>query len=475
LPPIQNGTLPAGWSGAGETIAIVVAYDDPYLAAAVQQFDTRYGLPAPPSLQVLDQSGAALPLPMASGSLVATWNQEEALDVEWAHAIAPGANLVVVEATSASVGDLLDSVSTAARLPGVSVVSMSWTAGELPTETTTNGTFTTPSGHANVAFVAAAGDSGSAPSYPATSPNVLSVGGTTLALAGPSGGYGGETAWSGTDSGPSAYESIPGYQAAAGVAGPTRQAPDVAFDANPSTGVAVYDATAPQGGVWASMGGTSVGTPVWAAIVAIADGMRATSGAQPLSSSQLLPALYQAPGSDFHRIGASAFNQGTGLGSPSADLLVPYLAGYRTKGGFVTGSGGSAASGQAAPNFLTVAAIVRSSSSSSSTTASVSAAGGPIAPLTGANPPVGDVPGTGPAGGKSSARLSVKPWAEVWGTSRTLVTTAMTGAKPTSARLLTDAVDRVLAQEDGLLAALDWTVDGGWISSAVSGRNRKKS
>ena len=265
LPLIQNGTLPAGWTGAGQTIAIVVAYNDPYLPSAIQQFDSEYGLPAPPSLDVLDQGGAATPLPSATGSAVGTWNQEELLDVEWAHAIAPGASIDVIEANGAGTGDLFAAVATAAELPGVSVVSMSWTTGESALETSADALFTSPAGHQGVAFVAAAGDSGGAASYPASSPNVLSVGGTTLSLNPAGGSYAGETEWSGTNGGPSAYEPMPSYQAADGLAGDARQAPDVAFDANPSTGVAVYDATA-QGGVWVEMGGTSLGTrpgPGW--------------------------------------------------------------------------------------------------------------------------------------------------------------------------------------------------------------------
>ncbi len=467
LPPVQNGTLPSGWSGAGETIAIVVAYDDPYLTSALQQFDTQFGLPAPPSLRVLNESGAASPLPSAAGSAAANWNQEEALDVEWAHAMAPGANLLVVEASSPAVGDLLSAVTTAADVPGVAVVSMSWTAGESAQETLTDAAFTTPSGHPGVAFIAAAGDSGAAASYPATSPNVLSVGGTSLNLGAATDGHGGETAWSGTDSGPSAYESIPGYQASVGVTGSARQAPDVAFDANPATGVAVYDATA-QGGVWAEMGGTSVGTPAWAALVAIADGMRAAAGAAPLDSSQLMPALYQAPGGDFHRIGVSRFNPGTGLGSPSADLLVPYLAGFRAAGGSGTGSGGPAG-GMTDASPAGTASIGRTAFATSPSSTAV----GPMAALSPASPTVVSGQSQGSSNNKTSNRVVVKPSNEIWGSSRTLVTT-MIGSKPTPSSLVTDAVDRILAQEDGPLSALDWSDDGGWVSWATSGRNRKK-
>ncbi len=91
------------------------------------------------------------------------------------------------------------------------------------------------------------------------------------------------------------------------------------------------------------MGGTSLGAPVWAALIAIADGMRIRSGGTALNgASQTLPALYQAPASAFRKTGASAYNAGTGLGSPVAGVLVPYLAGFGNTGG--SGAGGTSAS-----------------------------------------------------------------------------------------------------------------------------------
>ena len=106
---------------------------------------------------------------------------EEALDVEWAHAIAPGASIVLIECNSAGLQDLLDAgARTAASLPGVSVVSMSFGSSEFASEQSFDGDFTTPSGHQGVTFVASTGDSGSPGEYPACSPNVMAVGGTSL-------------------------------------------------------------------------------------------------------------------------------------------------------------------------------------------------------------------------------------------------------------------------------------------------------
>src|SRR5271157_2334223 len=171
-------------NGAGQTIAIVDAYNDPNITSDLATFDTKFGLSAPPSFKV-DNLGAS--------TTNAGWALEESLDVEWAHAVAPGANIVLVEAPSASLSSLFSAVSSASKLPGVSVVSMSWGTTEFWGESAYDSIFK----HTGVTFVAASGDSGawSGPTYPSVSPNVLAVGGTTLTIAANS-NYGSETGWS---------------------------------------------------------------------------------------------------------------------------------------------------------------------------------------------------------------------------------------------------------------------------------------
>src|SRR5207302_1140307 len=122
---------------------------------------------------------------------------------------APKASILLVEAASATLGSLLTAVDTARKTVGVTAVSMSWGGGEFWSESYYDGYFTTPAGHNGVTFVASSGDSGSwyGPEWPASSPNVLSVGGTTLGLKDSSGTYGGETGWSGSGGGVSSYES----------------------------------------------------------------------------------------------------------------------------------------------------------------------------------------------------------------------------------------------------------------------------
>ncbi|MGA2439715.1 MAG: S53 family peptidase [Tepidisphaeraceae bacterium] len=337
---LSNG---AAGTGAGQTIAIVDAYSDPNISSDLKAFDSQYGLSAA-SLKVVSQTGSATSLPTAN----AGWDLEISLDVEWAHAIAPGANILLVEANSSGLGDLLTAVNYARKAAGVSVVSMSWGSSEFSSETQYDGYFTTPSGHQGVTFVSASGDQGSwyGPEWPASSPNVLSVGGTTLNLANSSGTWGSETGWSGSTGGISSYEREPSYQTISQTTG-ARTTPDVAYDANPSTGFAVYDSVAYAGGKgWWDVGGTSAGAPQWAALVAIADQGRAVKGLGSLNgTSQTLPMLYSLYNSKqysqaFHdeTVGASSwyFSAGpgydavTGLGSPKAAYVIQQLIGAGT-------------------------------------------------------------------------------------------------------------------------------------------------
>ena len=343
--------------GAGQTIAIVDAYDDPafvdstingqpnpaFSKSDLAMFDSTFGLPDPPSFTKYNQLGQTTNLPgtdpAGAGNLNGTWEMEESLDVEWAHSIAPGASIDLVEANDdVNNNNLFDAVATAAALPGVSVVSMSWGLPEYNGQQSVDGTFTTPSGHQGVTFLAASGDQGSPGYYPAYSPNVVAVGGTTLNLN-ENNSIQSETAWSGSGGGISQYETEPAYQEQVQSTG-KRTIPDVAWDADPNTGVAVYDSYDAVGnpGAWLSIGGTSLASPSWAALFAIADQGRVLAGATTLDGpTQTLPALYFAPSADFNDITVGSnggFNAGpgydevTGLGTPKANLLIPDLVSY---------------------------------------------------------------------------------------------------------------------------------------------------
>ena len=318
-------------NGSGETIAIVDAYNDPNIQADLNTFDSQFGL-APTTVSVVNQNGgSSLPVADSTGG----WEVEESLDVEWAHAIAPGAKIVLVEASSATDTNLLAAVNYAAGR--ANVVSMSWGGGEFGAETYYDGYFSRP----GVAFVASSGDAGAPASWPASSPNVLSVGGTALSL-GAGGAWAGETGWSGSGGGPSAYEPQPAYQAGVVTQTAMRANPDVAYNASPATGYAVYDSFTGGGG-WLQVGGTSAGAPQWSALLAIADQGRALNGQAPLNASspqEVMTTLYQnATSGGFHDItsgvstGSPWYSAGpgydfvTGLGTPVANLLVQSFTG----------------------------------------------------------------------------------------------------------------------------------------------------
>jgi nitrate reductase NapAB chaperone NapD len=330
--PTSTGTVTG--NGAGETIALVEAYHDATLSSDLATFDQRYNLPSP-SLTVIDQAGS-----VANND----WSLEESLDVEWAHAIAPGANILVVEAASQSRQDLLNAVNTARYTPGVVAVSMSWGFPETRDESSYNSYFQTPAGHTAITFIASSGDYGAAGGvdWPSSSTDVVAVGGTTLAVDG-SGDYLYESAWGGSGGGYSRFTAEPSYQRSVQGAG-KRSTPDVAFDGDPNTGVLVFET--PPGfnhGFWQVVGGTSLGTPAWSAIIAIADQGRALDGKGSLDgATQTLPTLYDVSSTDFHAIAprardATGANTSTGLGTPNGPALVNDLVGSDVTAPLITG------------------------------------------------------------------------------------------------------------------------------------------
>lgn len=295
-------------NGAGQTIAIVAAYNDPAIAGDLRQFDRQFDLPNQAA-----KGGFALTIAMPQGrpAVNADWAQETALDVEWAHAIAPAARIVLVEMKTDSPENLFKGVNYARKRTGVTVVSMSfgWDSG--PTGVDYQDILTTPANHIGglgrgdgVTFVEAASDDGVPDAFPGPSVNVVSVGGTTLMLD-PAGNYLSET-------------PLPASASSA----------TVAYDADPNTGFAVYDSV-PDAGVqgWQIAGGTSAGAPQWAALFAIADQGRALQGKHSLdTATQTLPALASLPASDFHVIASSGAEMGRG--SPVANKLIADLVGY---------------------------------------------------------------------------------------------------------------------------------------------------
>jgi hypothetical protein len=350
---IQFGDGTTAADGAGQTIAIIDAFNHPNIAADLDVFSTQFGLPDA-HLTVVNQTGGSR-LPAAD----AGWAGEISLDVEWAHAIAPAANILLVEANSAQDSDLMAAVDYARKAPGVSVISMSWGGSEYfsfrgdesATQLALDTAFTTPSGHDGVTFVASAGDSGfnNGVQWPASSPNVVAVGGTSLQTSDATGTYLGEGPWrgfrNGTSGGFSQVEVEPAYQQVAQQSG-ARSSPDVGYNGDPNTGFAVYDSLPFNGSSgWDVVGGTSAGAPQWAALIAIANQGRALSGQPSLDGrTDTLPdlySLYSPPGTTgysttytaaFNDIGNDGYGYTTGLGSPKAAAVVSRLVGSTSTG-----------------------------------------------------------------------------------------------------------------------------------------------
>ena len=354
----QAYDVPSTYDGSGQTIVLVDAYGDPTIEADLALFDRFFGLPAPPSFTVYRGSATQTAGPHDA----AAWAGETALDVEWAHAIAPSANLVLIELPS-STGSVVNAVmqQIVPRYPGA-IVSMSFGIQESAISGNGNNTHIRQM-HRNLelfaslgdTMVASDGDFGASngtnvnsPQYPASDPLVTGVGGTmgdsyplglcpSIDLLTDTCAYGGEQAWNepafglATGGAPSLIWEAPAYQQ--GVTGlSARAVPDVAFNAAVDGGQLVA-----VGGHIGIFGGTSLGAPQWAGIFALVNQARALGGKAPLTFPG---ALYRRPG-DFHDITAgtntlagspiAGFSAGvgydltTGLGTPDVARLIDDL------------------------------------------------------------------------------------------------------------------------------------------------------
>jgi kumamolisin len=278
--PIYTGCNPATGgtnhpTGGWGAIALVDAYDNPTAATDIVTFDSKYGLPAANFTKVYANGNGHCSTPPANSD----WALEEALDIEWAHAMAPSAKIYLVEACSNSNTDLYYAETVAAGLvakAGGGDISNSWGEREYSTETSDDGHFYYSQYPAlsDIAFFASAGDSGCGAAYPSSSPWLVSVGGTTVNRDS-NGNFTSETCWAGSGGGTSVYEKWSNtfthgntgawadYQYPIfGMS--SRRTPDLSFDANPASGVNVYNK---YNGGWWIVGGTSVASPALAGIV----------------------------------------------------------------------------------------------------------------------------------------------------------------------------------------------------------------
>ncbi len=339
----KKGKLIRG-TGEGQTIAIVNAFDHPRITSDFKVFNRTFGLPnygkdGKLLLQKKVAPGArrTAPVPPVDRG----WAGESALDVQWAHAVAPRAKILLVEAQSSQTDDMLTAVDFARNIPGVSVVSCSWGSLEVEWQEHYDDYFTTPKGHigahgkpGGITFVFASGDDGGVTSWPGVSQNVLAVGGTKLTVDAV-GNVLSEIAWSDSGGGPPLF-TVP------------NNSPDVAYNADPATGVAVYNTIPSEGDGqtgWSSLGGTSAGAPQWSALLAIANEGRAILGKPSLDGVQdILPWLTTYPSNNFRDIvtGSSTYaaTQGvdfaTGIGAPKSHKVMRALILWDRPGTVIT-------------------------------------------------------------------------------------------------------------------------------------------
>jgi subtilase family serine protease len=306
--------------GAGQTIAIVDAYGSPTAQNDLNVFSTKFGLPQTTIKMVTVGKG-----PRRSD---AGWALETSLDLQWAHAIAPNATIMLAVANSASITDLVAAIDAAVS-KGATVVSMSWGGSEFSTVANYEFHFQ----KTGVTFLASSGDNGSGASWPATSPSVVSVGGTTLKLDATGNLTAPETGWSGSGGGFSAYFVRPAWQTG-WQTNSKRAFPDVALVADPNTGVAVYDSTSYNGQKgWFQVGGTSASAPMWGAIIALANEQNILAGRPALSGADAK--LYGLAGKTYSLYyfdvtsgnnggfnATGSYDEVTGLGTP----VVPNVA-----------------------------------------------------------------------------------------------------------------------------------------------------
>lgn len=371
LPPVPSSlsgitALQAAQFGAGQTIYVIDAQDDPMAYGELSAFSQLFGLPActqkslpadASKLSAASTAGCEFYQVYASsaGTPSATapaydpkWAIEIAMDVQWAHAIAPMARIVLIEATAPTLAAITGAIQLANQL-GPGVVSMSFGTPEASFAPSVESLFQVP----DMSYFSATGDNGAAVLWPSASPEVIAVGGTSLTYSG--GGIRSETAWASTGGGISAYFPAPSYQGK----GPQLPAPerfrtaaDVAMNADPNTGQ--YVAVVPNATTcsfcqisWVSAGGTSLATPEWAALTAIANALRAQARKPALGDPHA--ALYgplvgsaNAYATNFGDVvrgtngscpicaARKGYDEPTGLGTPNGLSIVNALSGLQS-------------------------------------------------------------------------------------------------------------------------------------------------
>ncbi|MGH2896185.1 MAG: S53 family peptidase [Solirubrobacteraceae bacterium] len=328
---IQSAYKLSGLDASGRTVALVDAYDDPNAAADLNTFRSAYGLPACTTangcFEKVNQNGAASPLPSGDYG----WAEEESLDLDAVSSACPTCHILLVEANSASTSALSKAENSAAKAAGVAAISNSYGGSEASSETSTDSSYN----HPGVAITVSSGDDGYGVEYPAASRFVTAVGGTTLTQASNARGWT-ESAWSGAGSGCSSFEAKPAWQTDTGCA--NRTVADVSADADPNSGLGVYDTynncgssstcdTLIEEGIaegldgWAQVGGTSLSSPLIASVYALAGNTASiTNGSYPYSHTSSLFDVTSGSngtcGGSYLCTAGPGYDGPTGLGTP---------------------------------------------------------------------------------------------------------------------------------------------------------------
>ena len=430
--------LPTTASSA-QTIAVVDAYNDPTAESDLKVYDEEFGLPACTTANgcftKLNQQGKASPLPATEGG----WALEISLDIEVAHATCQNCHILLVEASSSSYADL-EAAENSATTAGATEISNSWAGGEPSTDSAAFN-------HPGLVITAAAGDDGylnwDAPEegergfvgYPASSPHVVAVGGTRLELNSPSNTWKSETVWNGDGAGgggcseqfdaPPWQQELPDWSSVG--CSSKRAVADVSADADPYTGVAVYDSTRYEGQVlhWLPVGGTSLASPLAASVFALAGG----AGVVKYPAKTLYENEIKAPGS-LHDIQSGSngecskpFNEMTGIAgcttleeaaSCSGKAICLAGPGYDGPTGVGTPNGIGAFTTRASPPTVVTDAASLVTQTTASLNATVNPNGGEVSECKleygitvsyGSSAPCSPSPGSGTSGVAVSASL----------------------------------------------------------------------
>jgi subtilase family serine protease len=309
-PDIQSAyKLPSSTAGAGQTVAIVDAFDDVTAEQDLGQYRSFYGLPACTTangcFRKVNQTGGSLP-PAPNPD----WALEISLDLDMVSAVCPNCHILLVESNTNLDSDLYAAEDTAARL-GANAISNSWGGDESADETANDVHFN----HPGIAITASSGDNGFGVSYPASSPFLTAVGGTSLTRNTATARGWTESAWSGAGSGCSAFEPKPSWQTDAGCA--NRTVADVSAVADPDTGVNVLFM-----GAWVTVGGTSASAPIIAGVYGLAGNAAATNAgsfpyAHTVSLFDVTSGTNGACSPAYLCTGGPGYDGPTGLGTPN--------------------------------------------------------------------------------------------------------------------------------------------------------------